>query len=170
MSDQLHPAAFSEEQLLADCEIKRTRGSGPGGQHRNKVETAIVITHRPTGTTSHASERRSQLANRSVAVERLRISLAIHCRSDVSATRQPGERWASRTKSGKISVSQSHFDFAALLAEAMDFITSEEFNVSQAAKRLNVSTSQLIRFLKVEPNAFQFVNSQRQKREQHRLK
>lgn len=169
MTNPIHPTVLTEEQLLADCDVKRTRGSGPGGQHRNKVETAIVITHCPTGVVGQASERRSQLANRTAAIERLRVNLAIQSRGDTSATRQPSELWQSRVRSRKISVSPSHFDFAAILAEAIDFLSAEAFEVSTAAKRLNVSTSQLIRLLKVEPAAFQWLNSQRQQREMRRL-
>ena len=44
-----HPATASPEQLIAECDIRRLRRSGPGGQHRNKVETAISLHHLPTG-------------------------------------------------------------------------------------------------------------------------
>ena len=67
-----HPAAVPAVDLLKDCAVERTRRSGPGGQHRNKVETAIVLTHRPTGIQAEASERRSQPENLAVATFRLR--------------------------------------------------------------------------------------------------
>ena len=159
---------LSEELLLRSCDIQRTRGSGPGGQHRNKVETAIVITHRPTGVTGQASERRSQHKNREVAIQRLRLNLALQVRTPVEDP--PSELWQSRIQSRKISVSSSHFDFAVLLAEAIDRITAMEFDVSAAAKHLSVSTSQLIKFLKVEPAAMQMVNTERKERGLHALK
>ena len=64
----LHPVKLTVDALLQQCDIRRTRHSGPGGQHRNKVETAIEITHRPTGIISFAAERRSQEQNRQVAI------------------------------------------------------------------------------------------------------
>src|SRR5262249_27924451 len=42
-----HPAARAPDALLAECEVRRTRRSGPGGQNRNKVETAVVLRHLP---------------------------------------------------------------------------------------------------------------------------
>ena len=37
----IHPAALPFDALLKECEVRRLRRSGPGGQHRNKVETAV---------------------------------------------------------------------------------------------------------------------------------
>jgi protein subunit release factor B len=55
----------------ADLRIVCTRASGPGGQHVNKVETRITITHVPTGLSANASDSRSQFTNRQLALERL---------------------------------------------------------------------------------------------------
>lgn len=63
---------------IADSELKWEffRASGPGGQHRNKVATAVRLTHLPSGVTVSASERRSQARNREVALRRLQAALA----------------------------------------------------------------------------------------------
>ena len=44
-----HPASLDDDRLLAECDQSFLRRSGPGGQNRNKVETAVVLRHRPTG-------------------------------------------------------------------------------------------------------------------------
>ena len=67
--------SLSDAELLAQCEVELRRASGPGGQHRNKVESAVRLTHRPTGLVVNASERRSQQANRETALVRLRERL-----------------------------------------------------------------------------------------------
>ena len=72
----MHPVELPIDELLKDCRVTRTRRSGPGGQHRNKVETAIVIEHIPTGIQGEAGEKRSQDANRQQAIRRLRLKLA----------------------------------------------------------------------------------------------
>lgn len=57
--------------LERDCEMDFFIASGPGGQHRNKVETGVRLLHRPSGTMITAVERRSQYANREMAFERM---------------------------------------------------------------------------------------------------
>ncbi|MCG2764428.1 MAG: peptide chain release factor-like protein [Desulfarculaceae bacterium] len=52
------------------------RGTGPGGQHRNKTETGVRLTHLPSGIVVTATERRSQYQNREVALLRLADALA----------------------------------------------------------------------------------------------
>lgn len=57
--------------LERDCEMEFFVAGGPGGQHRNKVETGVRLMHRPTGIVVTATERRSQSANREAAYERM---------------------------------------------------------------------------------------------------
>ena len=54
-----------------DFKITVTRGSGNGGQHRNKVETCVIITHMPTGLKEKCEETRSKTKNSKIAYERL---------------------------------------------------------------------------------------------------
>ena len=75
-----HPAAIPPEKLLEECTIQFVRRSGPGGQHRNKVSTGVVLTHRLTGVMAEAAERRSQAENRAAALFRLRVNLALEIR------------------------------------------------------------------------------------------
>ena len=59
------------DALERDCDMEFFVAGGPGGQHRNKVETAVRLTHRPSGIVVTATERRSHSANRDAAYERM---------------------------------------------------------------------------------------------------
>ncbi len=67
--------ALPDEALLAECTEEFFVAGGPGGQHRNKTETGVRLTHAATGVAVTATERRSQLQNRGAALERLRQRL-----------------------------------------------------------------------------------------------
>lgn len=56
---------------MADVQIQTMRSSGAGGQHVNKVSTAVRASHVPTGIQVSASDSRSQFKNKALALERL---------------------------------------------------------------------------------------------------
>ena len=161
-ADPVHPAQIDEAALLGQCEVQRTRRSGPGGQHRNKVESAIVLTHIPTGVEVEASERRSQHENRQVALRRLRVQLAVRIRQAVSDEPvTPTALWQSRCSGGRIVCSLEHEDFPALLAEALDALARANWEPRAAAEVLGCTASQLVRFIRLEPAAFTELNRRR---------
>lgn len=58
-----------------DFEEKFTRGSGAGGQHRNKTDTAVQLRHKPSGLAVRAEKGRSQTDNRETALRLLKAKL-----------------------------------------------------------------------------------------------
>lgn len=188
-----HPACADDAAILAQCDLSKGRTSGPGGQHRNKVETKVMLSHRPTGLDAQASERRSVEDNKRVALRRLRLTMAVELRIPVPDGEIGSALWRARVRrappgpptspipgliparrpappAGRITCSPDHHDFPSLLAEALDVVAASAWDVKTAAVRLGISTTQLVRFLKDHPPAIQKVNAQRGARGEHPLK
>lgn len=162
-----HPAALAAEILLKDCTVTFCRRSGPGGQNRNKVETAAILKHEPTGITAEANEERSQAQNRVKALFRLRLKLAVEIRRERAASDPPSRLWRSRLRGGRIVVNPMHEDFPSLLAEALDALYVAGDDPSTAAQSLGCSASQLLKLLRDEPRAFAALNERRRAAGRH---
>lgn len=72
----LYTENYSNEQMKdSDIEFRTTRGTGNGGQARNKLETCVIVKHIPTGITVRCQSERSQLQNKLYAIELLKAKL-----------------------------------------------------------------------------------------------
>ena len=152
----MHPATLPPDSLLADVQQLHARRSGPGGQHRNKVQTAVVLVHRPTGIAAEASERRSQAENHRVALARLRLKLALEHRTPASTA--PSARWQARVRGRQLAVAADHPDYPALVAEALDRLQAHGLDMPVAAAALGVTATQLLKLFKKTPAAWTTLN------------
>ncbi len=66
----------SDDDLLRECEVETFRASGPGGQHVNKTESAVRLTHSPSGVVVTTREHRSQHKNKALGLRKLREKIA----------------------------------------------------------------------------------------------
>lgn len=154
----VHPACLSAEDLLKSVRVERLRGSGPGGQRRNRVATAVRLIHEPTGVTAKASERRSAEENRKEAVRRLRLALAAHHRDPVASDAPCSVLWQRRMVDSPKIVSARHADLAALLAEALDRLAVFDDDLPATAQALHLSPTRFVKLLKLQPRLLSELN------------
>lgn len=99
----------------SDVEWQACRGSGAGGQNRNKVNSAVQLWHKPTGTMVRCESERSQHQNRQTALAMLRAklwaarseaahgSVAKERKAQVGSGQRGDKRRTIRTQEGLVS-------------------------------------------------------------------
>jgi len=161
----VHPAMLDDETLLKDVIFDFGRSSGPGGQHRNRKATACTATHMPTDISGEASERRRQSENRKMSISRLRRTLAIRLRRDISLEQFVSTPlWEERRSGNQLAINPKHRDYPCILAEALDVAFASEFDMRIAADTSQISSTQLLKIITHEPAAFVWLNEQRKER------
>src|SRR5687767_4760454 len=153
-----HPAAplrsvrfLSEEELLKQCRIDHFRGSGPGGQKRNKTSNGVRLVHLPSGLLVTATESRSLKENHLFAVRRLRIKLATELREPIDlATFAPPDWFLSIRRENHIKASHRHPFYAAAAGLILDLLAMLGGNPAAVGVNLGVSTTAVIKYLEAE--------------------
>jgi hypothetical protein len=155
-----------DEALLKQCREERYRASGPGGQRRNKVETAIKLHHALSGVTAQGEESRSLQENRVRALHRIRERIAIEVRSafDLSSRDLPLELVAQRGANGSLSINRRNRAYPIVLATALDALAAAAGSYAKAARALGITTSQLLRFLRSDAEVVRWLAEAEQRK------
>lgn len=134
----MHPCALTDEQLLRDIDVERFRSSGPGGQHLNKTESGVRLTHRATGLRAECQDHRDRLSNQADALLRLRLRLACAQRGGSDPA------WiANHRRGSRLELSPRARDLHLVAAALLDALVAAQGSLAEAAAALGLSTTQL---------------------------
>jgi peptide chain release factor-like protein len=141
----------SDDALIAQCEVDRYRASGPGGQHRNKTESAVRLRHKLTGVSAISEDSRSQAENKVHAVKRLRSALALEVREPVSLDGfSPSPRLAKLVAGGTAPLgakTRQTGEYWAAIAELLDLLVAGGLEIGTTAQRLGITTGAMSKML-----------------------
>ena len=158
----------SDDALIAQCEVDRYRASGPGGQHRNKTESAVRLRHRLTGVTAIGEDSRSQAENKVHAVRRLRAAIALSVREPVALDgHAPSPRLAALVAAGTAPLgarTRLTGDYWAAIAELLDLLVAGDVEIAATAQRLGITTGALSKLVLHDDQVARAVNDLRRAR------
>lgn len=164
MSYQREYLALTDEVLLTQCDVHIYKSSGPGGQHRNKVSTAVRIKHRPTGVTAHGDESRSQHQNKRMALRRVRMKIASQIRRPVELRDpdlptvveqcmfRPGRSTSSASRCLRVGRKDHRFWYVA--AFLLDVLDAFEGRLTDAGGYIGITLGNLTRVFKSDRHVF----------------
>jgi hypothetical protein len=150
---------LNDAALLAECREDHYRGSGPGGQKRNKTSNGVRIVHEPSGVIVTATESRSLAENRLHAIRRLRLKLATDLREPVDLQHfEPPDWFLSVRRESRIAASHRHPLYAAVAGLVLDLLAALAGNPAAVAVNLGVSTTAVVKLLEDEPQLWTAAN------------
>ena len=170
---------LDDAALLAQCDVHIYKSSGPGGQHRNKVSSAVRLMHRPTELTDHGDQSRSQHANKRLAVERLRMNIACKLRGPIDPTAPPPEvvrrclfvaRGGPRAGAVALQVGRRDPRYWAVAACLLDLLDHSQGQVARAAAHLGITTGNFVGLLEQERHVLAAAGAIRKAHNLHPLK
>ena len=146
-----HYLLASDDALIAQCEVDRYRASGPGGQHRNKTESAVRLRHKLSGVQAIGEDSRSQSENKLHAVRRLRSAIALEVREPVALeTYAPSPRLAAFVAAGTAPLGKNTKltgEYWQSIAELLDLLVANQLEIGTSAQRLGITTGALSKLL-----------------------
>ncbi len=155
----------SDDQLVAQSEVDRYRASGPGGQHRNKTESAERLRHKLSGVSAIGEDSRSQSENKLHAVRRLRAAIALEVREPVRIEDYvPSARLRAFVAAGTAPLgakTKLTGEYWTAIAELLDLIVANHLEIGTSAVKLGISTGALSKLLLHDEHVGRVINDLR---------
>jgi hypothetical protein len=177
--DYLALDVSDEKALLAQCDVHTYKSSGPGGQHRNKVSSAVRLRHRPTGITAHGDQSRSQHDNKRLALQRLRMNIACTLRSRIDPAQPPPPvvrecLFTARggPSAGRLCLRVGRRDrrYWLVAAYLLDVLDHFQGRLAESAAHVGISTGNLVGLLEQDRHALAAAQAIRKAHGQRRVK
>jgi len=131
-----------DQVFLKQCTCRAYTASGPGGQKRNRTYSAVRLTHRPTGFSVTAEESRSQHENRTRALRRLKILLALRLRAQPESDWNFPDELLPYFKPALTRMNPKNELYSLYCAAMLDLLYVHRGSLSAAARALGISTGQ----------------------------
>ncbi len=145
--------ALGDHDLLAQCDATSSSTHSPGGQHRNKAESAVRLRHKPSGLMAQCEANRDRADNRAEALRRLRLRLVL-----ADPGRSDRAWLTEHVVDQRFTVGPAHPRFALVVACALDALDAAAGQLPEAAAGLGVTSSQLVRALVADKEVHQAAN------------
>jgi hypothetical protein len=150
------PYALPDAALLAQCRIDTFRAGGPGGQHTNKTESAVRLTHLGSGTVVQSQNERDRMRNQIDALQRLRVRLAVTLRGVAEVP------WLEKHRRGRqLKLGANAQDYHLVVAVVLDALDRHAGELGATAEDLAVSSSQIAKLLTADKEVHAAANALR---------
>ena len=148
---------MDDETLGKECVFESFKGSGNGGQKRNKTSSAVRVRHLPSGVTAEDAAERSWFRNRANALRKLRLKISLQCRE-------------APVPLPRAVCAMDHADYPLWRAFLLDAAAAKDYEPKPAAEFLGISPSALVKLFFRDKELWENINRARQTRGKNSLK
>ncbi|MBO5422348.1 MAG: peptide chain release factor [Fibrobacteraceae bacterium] len=152
------------DELLRACTLKGYQGSGPGGQHRNKTNTGVCLRLAPYNLEIKSCESRSVSENKTHALHRMQLALAIYVREPP----KPESQLKFPGSNGRIQTSNPQYP--QFIANVLDIVEANGGDTKVAAKAFGLSPTALTKILHADKHVLKAMQDIRAKKGRPPLK
>ena len=150
------------DELLGACTLKGFQGSGPGGQHRNKTNTGVMLTLRQYNLEIKSCEGRSAKENKTHALRKMQMALALKVRETPPAVEIPFPG-----SNGHIQPSNALFPL--FIAHVFDRMAQKNGDTKEAAQAFGLTPSARVKIIRQDKACAEKLQNSRQAQGKGRL-